>query len=70
MIKIVALILALSSTAAIASVPSLSSWDAGAPGSSFAAVVNAPEIDPASTASALTLLLGGVMVMRSRAAKQ
>jgi hypothetical protein len=31
------------------------------------AVVRAPEIDPASAVGALTLLLGGVTVLRSRA---
>jgi hypothetical protein len=29
--------------------------------------LRAPEIDPASAASALTLLMGGVLVLRSRA---
>ena len=67
MIKIVALILTLSSTAAIGSGVSSPAGSDGGTGNTFSAVVRAPEIDPASMASALTLLLGGVMVMRSRA---
>ncbi len=70
MIKIVALILTLSSTAAIASVAPPSAGNDGGTGNTFSAVVRAPEIDPSSMASALTLLLGGVMVMRSRAVKR
>jgi hypothetical protein len=31
---------------------------------------NAPEIDPASAGSALTLLLGGLAVLRSRVARK
>jgi hypothetical protein len=70
MIKLVALILTLSSTAVVAREAPFSAWNGGAKGSSFrqAIVVKAPEIDPASAASALTLLLGGVMVLRSRRA--
>ncbi len=33
------------------------------------AVVKAPEMDPASAASGLTLLMGGLMVLRGRRAK-
>lgn len=72
MIKLIALILTLSSAAVVAREAPRSAWNGGAKGSSMrsAIVVKAPEIDPASTASALTLLLGGVMVMRSRATKR
>lgn len=79
MIKLVALILTLSSAAVVAREAPLSAWNGGAKGSSMRTavvvkapeiVVKAPEIDPASMASALTLLLGGVMVMRSRATKR
>jgi hypothetical protein len=70
MIKLVALILTLSSTAVVAREAPFSAWSGGVKSSSFrqAIVVMAPEIDPASAASALTLLLGGVMVLRSRRA--
>ena len=103
MIKLVALILTLSSAAVVAREAPLSAWNGGAKGSSSRTgvvvtapvvvsapvvvgapvvvsapvvgtapefVVKAPEIDAASMASALTLLLGGVMVMRSRATKR
>lgn len=45
------------------------------PASTHSSTVNgggfaAPEIDPASAVTALTLLLGGVTVLRSRTAKQ
>jgi hypothetical protein len=43
-----------------------SAWGAVAP----TAVTRAPEIDPASAVGAITLLLGGVAVMRSRARRQ
>jgi len=38
----------------------------GASATSMAAVIAAPEIDPATGMSALTLLSGAIMVMRSR----
>jgi hypothetical protein len=74
MIKLIAaLILSLSSIATVVYVapPSFWGWGGGGehgkfPGSSM----QAPEIDPASAASALTLLMGGVLVLRSRAAKR
>lgn len=58
----------------------LFSCNGGAPGvppcstvtasnSTAGTLTKAPEIDPASTASALTLLLGGIAVMRSRRAR-
>ena len=39
-------------------------WDGDHHGSR--GTLHAPEIDPASAASALTLLMGGVLVLRSR----
>ena len=36
----------------------------------FLVVTRAPEIDPASAASGLTLLLGGLAVLRGRSAKK
>ena len=38
----------------------------GASSSMMAAVIAAPEIDPATGVSALTLLSGAIMVMRAR----
>jgi hypothetical protein len=62
-----ALILSLSSIVTVVVVAPPSSWGGdhgGSKGGSF----KAPEIDPASAVSALTLLLGGVAVLRSRTA--
>jgi hypothetical protein len=78
MIKLMALVLTLSSAAAIAHEAPLSAWDGGAKGGDREGkeivvsdiVVKAPEMDTTAAASALTLLLGGVLVMRSRATKR
>jgi hypothetical protein len=78
MMKLMALVLTLSSAAAIAHEAPLSAWDGGAKGGNregkevvlSAIVVKAPEMDAATAAGALTLLVGGVMVMRSRATKR
>ncbi|HEY0748160.1 MAG TPA: hypothetical protein VGD63_15775 [Steroidobacteraceae bacterium] len=73
MIKLIALVLTLSSAAAVAHEAPLSAWDGGAKGGDREGkeiVVKAPEMDTTAAASALTLLLGGVMVMRSRATKR
>jgi hypothetical protein len=40
------------------------------PGGNTPTQVTAPEIDPASAGSALTLLLGGLTVLRSRMARK
>jgi hypothetical protein len=63
---IAALILSLSSivTVVVVAPPSIWGGGHGGGGNSF----KAPEIDPASAVSALTLLLGGVLVLRSRTA--
>jgi hypothetical protein len=73
MIKLIAaLILSLSSVFTVVYVAPPSFWQGsggdqgGSPGTS----VTAPEIDPASAASALTLLMGSVLVLRSRVAKR
>jgi hypothetical protein len=72
MIKLLAgLILSLSSVATIVYVAPSSywhGWDGDHGGSR--GTLRAPEIDPASAASALTLLMGGVLVLRSRVAKR
>jgi hypothetical protein len=77
MMKLMALVLTLSSAAAVAHQAPLSAWNGGAKGGDRegkvvvnAVVVKAPEMDATTAASALTLLLGGVMVMRSRATKR
>jgi hypothetical protein len=75
MIKLIAaLILATSSVVTVVYVAPPTFWHGwgGGPGShGFPGTsVRAPEIDPASAASALTLLMGGILVLRSRAAKR
>jgi len=68
MIKLIAaLILSLSSIVTVVIVAPPSIWGGGH-GGSGGNTVKAPEIDPASAVSALTLLLGGVAVLRSRTA--
>lgn len=66
-----ALILSLSSVVTIVyTVPSFwQDWSGGWGGWS-GSVVMAPEIDPASAAGALTLLMGCMLVLRSRVAKR
>ncbi|HEX3397117.1 MAG TPA: hypothetical protein VHS76_10480 [Steroidobacteraceae bacterium] len=74
MFKLLAtLILSLSGIATVVyTVPSFwqgwQGWHGGRGGSG--SVVMAPEIDPASAAGALTLLMGSVLVLRSRVAKR
>jgi hypothetical protein len=66
-----ALILSLSSVVTVVYVAPSSYWqwsDGDHRGSR--GTLHAPEIDPASAASALTLLMGGVLVLRSRVAKR
>jgi hypothetical protein len=71
MIKLIAaLILSLSSVVTVVYIAPPSSWggSGGNGGSGDATSVRAPEIDPSSAVAALTLLLGGVTVLRSRVA--
>jgi hypothetical protein len=64
---IAALVLSLSSIVAVVVVAPPSIWGGG-PGGPKGGSFKAPEIDPASAVSALTLLLGGMAVLRSRTA--
>jgi hypothetical protein len=67
MLKLIAaLILSISSVGTVAYIAPPSLWDGdhGHHRSSFAA----PEIDASSAMGALTLLMGGVLVLRSRVA--
>ncbi len=68
MLKLIAaLILSLSGVVTVVYVAPPSSWSgSGGNGGSGNGTVMAPEIDPSSAAAALTLLLGGAMVLRSR----
>lgn len=71
MIKLIAaLILAFSgvATAVYLAPPSWGGYGHGGPGSGTH--ISAPEIDPSSAITALTLLLGGVTVLRSRVSKK
>jgi hypothetical protein len=74
MIKLIAaLILSLSSVVTVIYVAPPTFWGSGGGGGQGkfpGSTMRAPEIDPASAASALTLLMGGVLVLRSRAAKR
>jgi hypothetical protein len=71
MIKLLAaLILSLSSIVTVAYVAPPSFWQGWGGDHGWRGTVGAPEIDPASAASALTLLMGGVLVLRSRVAKR
>jgi hypothetical protein len=78
MMKLAVLVLTLASAAAVAREAPLSAWDGGAKGGNREGkevvvrdvAVKAPEMNAASAASALTLLLGGILVMRSRATKK
>jgi hypothetical protein len=76
MIKLLAaLILSLSSVATVVYVAPTSFWqgwsgDYGDHDGPSGGDIRAPEIDPASAAGALTLLMGGVLVLRSRVAKR
>jgi hypothetical protein len=78
MIKLLAaLILSLSSVATVVYVAPTSFWqgwsgdhDGGDHDGPRGGDIRAPEIDPASAAGALTLLMGGVLVLRSRVAKR
>jgi hypothetical protein len=64
---LLALILSLSGVVSIAiwAPPSWGGHGSGGPGH-----MSAPEIDPSSAITALTLLLGSVTVLRSRVAKK
>lgn len=67
MIKLIAaLILAFTGVATAVYVAPPSWGGSGSGGSGPGTHVNAPEIDPSSAITALTLLLGGVTVLRSR----
>ncbi len=67
MIKLIAaLILSLSGVVTVVYVAPRSSWGAGDGGPGRGNHMTAPEIDPSSAMAALTLLLGGVTVLRSR----
>jgi hypothetical protein len=71
MIKLLTtLILTLSGLGTIAYVAPPSFWHGDGHGHKGGGVMAAPEIDPASATSALTLLLGSVIVLRSRLTKQ
>jgi hypothetical protein len=71
MIKLLAgLILSLSSVVTVAYVAPSSFWHGWGGDHDWRGTLRAPEIDPASAASALTLLMGGVLVLRSRVAKR
>jgi hypothetical protein len=66
---ILALILSLSGATTVAYFAPPSFWGGpghGGGGSNGGGPVRAPEIDPASAVSALTLLLGGITVLRAR----
>jgi hypothetical protein len=64
---LIALLLSLSGVVSVA-VYAPPSWGWG--GSGGPGHMMAPEIDPSSAVAALTLLLGSVMVLRSRVAKK
>lgn len=69
---LIALILSFSGVVSIV-VYSPSSWGGGHGGhggSGGPGTMTAPEIDPSSAVTALTLLLGSVTVLRSRVAKK
>jgi hypothetical protein len=70
MIKLIAaLILSLSGVVSVVYFAPRSSWGAGGNGApGHGNHMTAPEIDPSSAITALTLLLGGVTVLRSRVA--
>jgi hypothetical protein len=71
MIKLLAaLILSLSSVATVAYMAPSSFWHDHDRGEHRGHSFGAPEIDPSSAISALTLLLGSVIVLRSRLIKQ
>lgn len=64
---ILALILSLSGVSTVVYLAPPSFWGGpGHGGSNGGGSVKAPEMDPASAAAALTLLLGGVTVLRAR----
>jgi hypothetical protein len=64
---ILALILSLSGLSTVIYMAPPSFWGGhGHGGSNGGGSVAAPEMDPASAATALTLLLGGVTVLRAR----
>ena len=65
---ILALILSLSGVVSVAYFAPPSSWGGGGNGGGRWGHMTAPEIDPSSAITALTLLLGGVTVLRSRIA--
>ncbi|HEY2781893.1 MAG TPA: hypothetical protein VGI90_14015 [Steroidobacteraceae bacterium] len=71
MLKLIAaLILSLSGIGTVVYIAPPSTWggSGGNGGSGNETSVMAPEIDPSSAVAALTLLLGGVTVLRSRVA--
>jgi hypothetical protein len=67
---IAALLLSLSSIITVVYIAPPFFGGGGGQGGSPGPSIRAPEIDPASAASALTLLMGGILVLRSRAAKR
>ncbi len=66
---ILALILSLSGVSTVVYLAPPSFWGGPGHGGGGGGTVAAPEMDPASAATALTLLLGGVMVLRARKAR-
>jgi hypothetical protein len=66
---ILALILSLSGVSTVVYLAPPSFWGGPGDGGHGGRSVVAPEMDPASAATALTLLLGGVMVLRARKAR-
>jgi hypothetical protein len=63
---ILALILSLSGVSTVVYLAPPSFWGGPGHGGHGGGPVAAPEMDPASAATALTLLLGGVTVLRAR----
>jgi hypothetical protein len=66
---ILALILSLSGVSTVVYLAPPSFWGGPGHGGRGGGSVAAPEMDPASAATALTLLLGGVTVLRARKAR-
>jgi hypothetical protein len=66
MIKLIAALILAFSGVATAVYVAPPSWGGNGHGSGPGSHMTAPEIDPSSAIAALTLLLGGVTVLRSR----